>query len=163
MQKPKKPDDMLVPYVIFTFAFADGERGVLAIEDDLDELPSPLWEEAALYMPRTPDKVRTMCYNQVAQHVAPKKHQQPPTPAIMAERVLLHTLPNGDPLLEVQLTREGLEFLEWYHSDSGFGFHHSFDFFYSEYDRRSQGGRFLFDEHFEARLKAAIRHIGLAP
>lgn len=145
-----------VPRVLYTYANKEGDRCALAIRDDLDTVPNPLSAKPLLYAPQTPEKVRTHYYNSIAKIISYNDD-----PGLMAERVLLHQLPNGDTFLEVQLTPEGQHYLEQYHTE--YYAWYDYEEFYRRYVPHMPHAKKHFERDFSPRLKEALKRLGMAP
>ena len=144
-----------VPKVLYTFENHNGDRLALAIRKNLDEVPNRGYIKPPMLHPRTPDAVRTLLYNELANRVRVRMYER----LTMATKVLLHTLPNGDSFFEVQLTDQGRKYLEDYYTNES----HYYTFTsYDHYDPSGIGAKQLF-KVFQPPLREALTFIGMRP
>lgn len=148
------------PLMLYTYENERDDICSLVIRDDLETVPNPLSCDPALYAPRTPETVRTLYYNKIAR-ITPKPNE---APALMAEFIRLHIMPDESMFLEVRLTKAGLEFLKDFHFDmGGFGFHSQPVCDYREYNPIEKLSRQWYKNLFTSRLRDALTFLGLNP
>ena len=94
-----------LPRVLYTFKTQEGDKRVIVINRDLDDLPYWYTVQEEMFEAQTPSAVRTYLFNA---NVASNKREGMRRYASHVER---HTTNNGQTFLEVQLTIEGAKFI----------------------------------------------------
>lgn len=144
-----------LPKVLYTFENDHGDRLALVIKNDLDDIPNKYSIKPAMLHPQTPEAVRTMLYNELANRIRQRMYEK----LTIAKRVTLHTMPNGDSFLEVQLTDKGKTYLEDYNTNNS---HYYTWTTYERYDPNAISAG-MFWKRFSAPLKVVLTYLGMKP
>lgn len=142
-----------IPRVLYTYEADDGTRVSLVVKDDLHVVPNHGALKPAMLNPRTPTLVMTMLYNELANKVRTSRDR-----LTVAKSVALRTTPEGLTFYEVDLTKEGFEYIKSQNVRGGYYYYHPE---YVVFDPKTRGARRMFNA-FPKRLKDALRFCGLS-
>ena len=150
---PPSSDGM--PRVVYTVMGTEGQVYVMVIQNNLSEVPNRHIAPPALKNPRTPDAIRTLMYNELANRARQNMVER----LTLAEFVKQHKLPSGDRFFEVRLTNQGREYLEEYHRHYGY---YSYYTDYEYYNPTSTRAPYLY-KRFAPALRRALAYMGMRP
>lgn len=138
--------------VLYTYKDAVGQRCALVVQNNLAPLPNAYAVKEAMLNPRTPNLVRTMLFNELANRIRPAAER-----GIVAENVYLKQTADGFTFLEVELSPAGLEYVKTLHVHR-MGYYPMPD--YTLFDPNAADAARLYSK-FTKPLKRALAMLGL--